>query len=151
MNIKIVTENKKARFDYSIIDTYEAGLVLMGSEIKSIRQGNCSLKDSYVAFVGTEAYVMKMNIAVYQASSYNNHEPERRRKLLLGRVELDRLEAAIQEKGFSCIPLKVYLKNGYAKIEIALAKGKTKGDKRDTIKTRDANREIQRSLRQSKR
>jgi SsrA-binding protein len=151
MGIKIVTDNKKARFDYSIIDTYEAGLVLTGSEIKSIRAGNCSLKDSYVAFAGDEAYVMKMNIAVYAASSYNNHEPERRRKLLLKRLEINKLMAAVQEKGFACIPLKLYLKDGFAKIEIALAKGKTKGDKRDSIKKRDASREIQRSLRQSKR
>lgn len=151
MAIKLITENKKARFDYSIIDTLEAGMVLTGSEIKSIRAGNCSLKDSYVSFVGDEAYVMKMNIAVYMASSYNNHEPERRRKLLLNRQELDRLMANVQEKGFSCVPLKVYLKDGRAKIEIALVKGKTKGDKRDSIKTRDANREIQRSLRTAKR
>ncbi len=151
MSIKIIHDNKKARFDYSIIDTYEAGLVLRGSEIKSLRAGNCSLKDSYIAFVGDEAYVMKMNIAAYMASSYNNHEPDQRRKILLNRIELDRLMAAVQEKGFSCIPLKVYLKGGYAKIEIALAKGKTKGDKRDTVKKRDANREIQKSLRHSKR
>ena len=151
MSIKIITDNKKARFDYSIIDTYEAGLVLKGSEIKSLRAGNCSLKDSYIAFVGEEAYVMKMNIAPYMASSYNNHEPEQRRKILLNRIELNKLMGAVQEKGFSCIPLKVYLKGGYAKIEIALAKGKTKGDKRDTIKTRDANREIQKSLRHSRR
>jgi len=151
MGIKLVTENKKARFDYSIIDTIEAGLVLTGSEIKSIRDGNCSLKDSYVAFAGDEAYVMKMNIAVYAASSYNNHEPERRRKLLLHRQQLDKLMANVQEKGFSCVPLKVYLKDGRAKIEIALVKGKTKGDKRDSIKKRDANREIQRSLRTAKR
>ncbi|MGE0764172.1 MAG: SsrA-binding protein SmpB [Bdellovibrionales bacterium] len=151
MGIKIITDNKKARFDYHIVETYEAGLVLTGSEVKSLREGDCSLKDSYVAFVGDEAYVQKMHISVYKASSYNNHEPERRRKLLLNRHELNKIEAAIQEKGYTCVPLKAYFKEGRAKLEIALAKGKLKGDKRDTAKKRDANREIQRSLRHSKR
>lgn len=151
MGIKIISDNKKARFDYHIIETYEAGLVLIGSEVKSLRNGDCSLKDSYVAFVGDEAYVQNMHISVYQASSYNNHVPERRRKLLMSRVELNRLEASIQEKGLSCVPLKIYFKDGIAKLEIGLAKGKNKGDKRDSSKTRDANREIQRSLRHSKR
>lgn len=151
MGIKIVTENKKARFDYFIIDAFEAGLVLTGSEIKSIRLGNCSLKDSYIAFVGDEAFVQKMNIAVYQASSYNNHDPERRRKLLMKRIELNRLMAAIQEKGFTCVPLKLYLKEGFAKLEIALVKGKDRGDKRESIKKRDASREIQRSIRKERR
>lgn len=151
MGIKIVSENKKARFDYHILDTYEAGLVLTGSEIKSIRSGGGSLKDSYIAFVGDEAYVQKMNIAIYQASSYNNHEPERRRKLLLNRQELERLDSSMREKGLTCVPLKLYLKDGRAKLEIALVKGKTKGDKRQSIKTRDANREIQGRLRQAKR
>ena len=150
MGIKIISDNKKARFDYHIIETYEAGLVLIGSEVKSLRNGDCSLKDSYVAFVGDEAYVQNMHISVYRASSYNNHEPERRRKLLMNRIELNRLEASIQEKGLSCIPLKIYFKDGIAKLEIGLAKGKNKGDKRDSSKTRDANREIQRSLRHSK-
>ncbi len=112
MGIKIVSENKKARFDYHILDTYEAGLVLTGSEIKSIRSGGGSLKDSYIAFVGDEAYVQKMNIAIYQASSYNNHEPERRRKLLLNRQELERLDSSMREKGLTCVPLKLYLKDG---------------------------------------
>lgn len=150
MGIKIVSENRKARFDYHIIDTFEAGLVLTGSEVKSLRAGSCTLKDSYIAFVGDEAYVQKMNIAPYSASSYNNHEPERRRKILMHRMELDRLAASIQEKGFSCVPLKVYFKEGRAKIEIALAKGKVKGDKRESIKTRDVKREIQRSIRKSR-
>ncbi len=125
-------------------------MVLTGSEVKSLRQGNCSLKDSYVAFVGDEAFIHKMNIAIYTASSYNNHEPERRRKILLHRNELNKLQAAIEERGFSCVPLKVYFKDGKAKVEVALVKGKQKGDKRDTVKTRDANREIARSLRRSK-
>lgn len=150
MGIKIVSENRKARFDYHIIDSFEAGMVLTGSEVKSLRAGSCTLKDSYVAFVGTDAYVQKMNIAIYTASSYNNHEPERRRKLLMHRQELDRLAAAIQEKGYTCVPLKVYFKEGRAKIEIALAKGKLKGDKRESIKSRDVKREIQQSIRKNR-
>lgn len=151
MSIKIVAENRKARFDYHIVDTYEAGLVLTGSEVKSLRAGNCQLKDSYVAFAGDQAYLQKVHIAVYTASSYNNHEPERRRKLLMHRQELDRLLAATTEKGFSCVPLKLYFKEGKAKVEIALVKGKLRGDKRDSIKKRDVTREIQRTLRHSKR
>lgn len=151
MGIKIITENRKARFDYHILDTYEAGLVLTGSEVKSLRAGQCNLKDSYVAFVGDELYLMKTHIAVYMASSYNNHEPERRRKLLMKRTELNKLQASVDEKGFSCVPLKMYFKEGFAKVEIALAKGKQHGDKREDIKKRDANREISRSLRHGKR
>jgi len=151
MSIKIVADNKKARFDYHIIDTYEAGLVLTGSEVKSLREGNCSLKDSYVAFSKDEAFLMKSHIAVYKASSYNNHEPERRRKLLLNRSELDKLQVSVEEKGLTCVPLKLYFKRGRAKVEIALVRGKQKGDKRESIKTRAVNREIQRSLRHSKR
>lgn len=150
MSIKIISENRKARFDYSIVDTYEAGLVLTGSEVKSLRAAQCNLKDSYVAFRGHEAFLQNAHIGVYQASSYNNHEPERVRKLLLNAAELVKINAAITEKGLSCIPLKLYFKKGKAKVEIALAKGKKKGDKRETIKTRESDREIQRTLRKNR-
>jgi SsrA-binding protein len=150
MSIKIITENRKARFDYTIVETFEAGLVLMGSEVKSLRDSQCNLKDSYVAFRGHEAYLQNAHIGVYQASSYNNHEPERLRKLLLNQSELHKIFTATTEKGLSCIPLKMYFKKGRAKVEIALAKGKKKGDKRESIKTRDTNREIQRSLRKDR-
>jgi SsrA-binding protein len=149
--IKIIAENRKARFDYMIIDTYEAGLVLTGSEVKSLRNAQCQLKDAYVAFRGHEAYLQNAHIGVYQASSYNNHEPERIRKLLLNHSELIKLNAAITEKGLSCIPLKMYFKKGKAKVEIALAKGKKKGDKRESIKSRDSDREIQRTMRKDRR
>lgn len=148
--IKIIADNKKARFDYHILETFEAGVALMGSEVKSIRNGQINLKDSYVSFQGTDAYLQNAHISVYKASSYNNHDPERLRRLLLHRHELDRISAAIQEKGFSCVPLKVYLKNGKIKIEIALAKGKKKGDRREDIKKRDVTREIQSRLRHSR-
>jgi SsrA-binding protein len=116
-----------------------------------LRLGNCNLKDSYVAFVGDEVFLQKAHISPYTASSYNNHAPERLRKLLLNRREINKIYSAISEKGMSCVPLKVYFKDGRAKVEIAVVKGKTKGDKRESIKTRDVNREIQRATRHSKR
>ena len=151
MGLKIVSENKKARFNYEIIETFEAGLVLMGSEVKSLRNGQCTLKDAYISFVGDEAFLQNAHISVYMASSYNNHEPERLRKLLLHRNELENLHDNMKEKGYSCIPLKVYFKKGIGKVQLALAKGKKQGDKRDSLKTRDATREIQRQMRKSKR
>jgi len=144
-SIKIVAENKKARFDFMIEDAFEAGMVLQGSEVKSIRAGQISLKDSYVAMVGNELYLQKAHISVYKPSSYNNHEPERRRKLLLNRTEIDRIERAISEKGYTCVPLKVYFKSGRVKVEIALARGKRHGDKRESIKSRDVSRELARA------
>lgn len=150
MSIKIIADNKKARFDYEILETFEAGLVLVGSEVKSLRNAQCSLKDSYVAFRGHEAYLQKAHIAVYTASSYNNHEPERVRKLLLHEHELKKIYAALTEKGLTCVPLKIYFKKGIAKVELALARGKKKGDKRQAVKSREADRDIQRSLRKSR-
>lgn len=150
MSIKIISDNKKARHDFTITETYEAGLVLMGSEVKSLRENGCQLKDAYVSFRNHEAFLQKSHIAVYKASSYNNHDPERLRKLLLHEHELNQIHAAIQEKGLTCIPLKIYFKNGRAKVEVGLARGKKKGDKRQDIKTRDVNRELQRQMRKSK-
>jgi SsrA-binding protein len=150
MSIKIVAENKKARFDFHILDVYEAGMVLVGSEVKSLRAGHCQLKDSYISFVADELFLQKAHISQYQASSYNNHAPERLRKLLLSRHEISRIIAGIQEKGQTCVPLKVYFKDGFAKVEIAMAKGKKKGDKREAEKTKDVNRELQRHLRKGK-
>ncbi len=151
MSIKLITDNKKARFDFEIIDVFEAGLVLVGSEVKSLRDNQCSLKDAYVAFRGTEAYLQKAHIAVYAASSINNHEPERTRKLLLHAHELEKINAAITEKGLTCVALKMYFKKGIAKVEIALARGKKKGDKRQAVKSREADRDIQRSMRKDRR
>lgn len=146
MSIKIIVENRKARFDYHILDTYEAGIVLLGSEVKSLREGGANLKDAYISFVGDEMFLQKSHISPYKASSYNNHAPERLRKLLLNRHEIDRVYAAVNEKGMSCVPLKMYFKNGHVKVEIAIVKGKKQGDKRTAIKTRDANREISRAM-----
>lgn len=150
MSILLIQDNKKARFDYSIIDTYEAGLVLMGSEVKSIRNKDVQLKDAYVVFQGGEAFLQNAHIAEYKASSYNNHTPERRRKLLLHRIELEKIEAALTEKGLACVPLKIYLKEGRVKLEIALVKGKKTHDKREAIKKRDVSDQIRSSLRRSR-
>ncbi len=147
MGIKIVSENRKARYDYEIIETIEAGMVLMGSEVKSLREGACQLKDSYVVFRGEEAYLQGVHISPYKASSYNNHAPERLRKLLLHKEQLKKISKQVQAKGLSCVPLKVYFKQGKAKVEIALVRGKKAHDKRETIKKREANREMERRLR----
>lgn len=148
--MKIVSENKKARHDFEILETFEAGLVLTGSEVKSIRGGSVNLKDSYVSFRGDEAFLQNAHISVYKASSYNNHEPERLRKLLLNRNELNKIFGKMRERGLSCVPLKMYFKNGRIKIEIALCKGKKQHDKREAIKARDVNRETQSALKRGR-
>jgi SsrA-binding protein len=148
--VKIIVVNKKARFNYEILDTYEAGLVLRGSEVKSLRNGQCVLKDSYISFKNSEAFLQNSHISIYTSSSYNNHEPERLRKLLLHDHELKKINALIQEKGLSLVPLKLYFKKGKVKVELGVGRGKNKADKRDTTKTRDASREMSQSLRHAK-
>lgn len=148
--ILIVSENRKAWHDFTVIETMEAGMALMGSEVKSLRARQCQLKDSYVSIRGTEAFLQNAHISEYRASSYNNHAPERLRKLLLHRSEIDKLAAAIQEKGLTVVPLKVYFKRGKVKLEIGLVKGKKQHDKRDSSKAKDAQREIQRTLRKDR-
>ena len=150
MSILIIQENKKARFDYEIVETFEAGLMLTGSEVKSLRDKNVQLKDSYIAFRGHEAYLQNAHISVYKASSYNNHEPERLRKLLMHKQELDEIYGALREKGYSCVPLKIYFKNGRAKLEIALVRGKKKGDKLEAIKKRDVEAQLRSTLRRER-
>jgi len=145
--VLLIAENKKARHDYLIEKVFEAGLVLTGSEVKSLRERKVQLKDSYVASKFGELYWVKGHIAEFDKSSYNNHEPERARKLLLHKQEVHQIMGAIEKKGYTCVPLKIYFKNGRAKLEIALAKGKTKGDKRDSLKTKEAQRAIQRAMR----
>jgi SsrA-binding protein len=150
MSILLIHENKKARFDYEIVETFEAGLQLTGSEVKSLRDKNVQLKDSYVSFRGNEAYLQNAHISVYTASSYNNHEPERLRKLLLNRVELDHISESLKERGLTCVALKIYFKKGRAKVEIALAKGKKTHDKREAIKKRDADEQLRSTMRRSR-
>lgn len=150
MSIKIIADNKKARFDFSILEVYEAGLVLQGSEVKSLRDGKVSLKDAYVSFRGHEAFLQNMNISVYSASSYNNHMPERVRKLLLHQHELKKIFEALTEKALTCVALKIYFKKGIAKVEIAIARGKKKGDKRAAERSKDADRDIRQTMRKSR-
>ena len=147
MSIKIITKNKKAHFDYKILDTYEAGIVLQGSEIKSIRARNVSIQQAYIFTDGEQAWLVDAYIHTYeQGGEYYNHEPKRRRKLLLHKREILKLWDGVRIKGYTIIPLKVYLKDGIAKVEIALAKGKTHRDKRQDIAERDAERQAEREM-----
>jgi SsrA-binding protein len=148
MGIKVIATNRKARHQYHFHDTYEAGLVLKGSEIKSIRAGRVSLQEGFVLFEGGEAWLVNVHIAQYDPASRQNHEPRRRRKLLLHRREIDRLQGRSQEKGYTIVPTKLYLKDGRAKVEIALAKGKKLYDKRQTIAERDSRRQVERALKE---
>lgn len=141
-NIKIVATNKQAYHNYNIIETYEAGLSLQGSEVKSIREGQVNLKDSFVRIDNGEAYVLNMYIAPYKPASKLQHDPYRKRKLLLHKKEILKLMGKVQEKGYTIVPTKLYFKNGKAKLEIALAKGKAKHEKRQAIKERDLKREL---------
>ncbi len=149
MSIKIITENKKARFQYEVLETHEAGLQLRGSEVKSLRLGHCQLKDSFVDFQNGEMYLLNTHIAKYFSSSYNNHEPERKRKLLMHRREIDKLFGFVREKGLTLIPLKLYFKKGKAKVQLGVVRGKKMRDKRETVKKRDMDRELQRAVRRS--
>jgi SsrA-binding protein len=144
--IKIVASNRKARHDYFLEDHFEAGIVLMGTEIKSIRAGRVSLREAYVTTDGDEAWLIDAHIAPYDPASRMNHEPKRKRKLLLHKKEIAKLYDGIMQKGYTIIPISMYLKSGRAKVEIALARGKKQYDKRRDIAKRDAEREIARSL-----
>ncbi|NNL76393.1 MAG: SsrA-binding protein SmpB [Desulfobacterales bacterium] len=142
--IKIVAINRKARYDYFIEDEYEAGMVLKGTEVKSLRLGKVNLKDSYARIQNGEVFVYQMHIGEYPFAYYNNHAPLRPRKLLLHKQEIKRLYAKVNEKGHSLIPLKLYFKDGKVKLSLAVAKGKRKYDKREAIKRRDQKRELDR-------
>lgn len=141
--VKISIKNKRASFEYFLIDRYTAGIVLTGTEIKSIREGKASLMDSYCTFVGNELFVVGMHIAEYRFGTYNNHVPKRDRKLLLTMKELRKLKAKSSEKGFTIVPIEMFVNDrGLAKMEIALAKGKHFYDKRDSLKEKDSKKEI---------
>lgn len=146
MAIKTVVTNRKAYHNYHIGESIEAGIVLTGTEIKSIRAGRVSLGDAYVKPEGGELWLLNAHIARYEAGSYMSHEPTRPRKLLLHRKEIDSLAGKIQEKGLTLVPLKLYIKGSIAKLEIAPAKGKKLYDKRETIARRDTDREIRRAI-----
>ncbi len=148
-HVKIITINRKARHEYHIIEDIEAGMVLKGTEVKSLRQGRANLKDAYARFDKKgELYLYQMHISAYPFAYYDNHEPERPRKLLMHRSELKRLFGKSREKGFSLVPLRIYFKQGKAKVAIALARGKRQYDKRQTIKEREVKREMDRAIKQ---
>ncbi|MGR8010243.1 SsrA-binding protein SmpB [Streptomyces hypolithicus] len=143
---KLIAQNKKARHDYLIIDTYEAGMVLTGTEVKSLRQGRASLVDGFVQLDGGEAWLHNVHVPEYSQGTWTNHSARRKRKLLLNRVEIDKLQSKLQESGHTIVPLAMYFKDGRAKIEIALAKGKKEYDKRQTLREKQDLRETNRAI-----
>lgn len=143
-HIKTITVNKKAKFNYFIEEEFEAGIVLRGTEVKSLRNGRVNLKDSYAGISKGEVFIYQMHIGEYPFANYGNHAPLRPRKLLLHKQEIKRLYGKINQKGFSLIPLKLYFKGGKVKMTIGLAKGKRQYDKREEIKRRDAKRDLDR-------
>ncbi|MBP3037945.1 SsrA-binding protein SmpB [Bacillaceae bacterium Marseille-Q3522] len=145
---KVIAQNKKAYHDYFIEETYEAGIVLQGTEIKSIRAGKVNLKDAYARIQGGEIFIIGMHISPYEQGNRYNHDPLRERKLLLHNKEIAKLTGETKEVGYSIVPLKMYLKNGYAKLLVGLAKGKKNYDKRETLKRKEAKREIERAFRE---
>lgn len=143
---KDICINRKAYHDYFIEETFEAGMVLQGTEIKSLRNGKASIKEAYVSFTNGEAYLKEMNISQYEHGTYNNHDEKRERKLLLHKSEITKLSSKAKVQGYTVIPLKVYLKEGRAKVEIALAKGKTNYDKRESDKIKAMKLEAARAM-----
>ena len=147
---KVVTENRKARYNYFIEDTYEAGMVLLGTEVKSLRLGRVNLKDSYARVKKGEVFVYQIHIGAYPFAYYGNHDPLRIRKLLLHKQEIKKLYGKVNEKGYSLIPIKLYFQNGKAKLTLALARGKRKYDKRESIRRREQERDLERSKKEYK-
>jgi SsrA-binding protein len=143
---KMIAQNRKARHDYHIEDTYEAGLVLMGTEVKSLRAGRASLVDGFVDIEDGEAWLHGVHIPEYTQGTWTNHAARRKRKLLLNRIELDKIARKTSEKGYTIVPLSLYFKDGRAKVEIALAKGKKSWDKRQTLRERQDDREKQQAI-----
>ena len=145
-NIKLVTSNRKARHEYFVVQSYEAGIVLTGTEVKSLRAGKCNLTDSYAVIEKGEIWLTGFHISEFTHGNLNNHDPLRKRKLLLKRNEIRKLQIKVNEKGFTLIVLSIYFKNGKAKAELALARGKKLYDKRETIAKKDLEREMQRKI-----
>lgn len=143
---KNITVNRKARHEYFILQTYEAGIVLVGSEVKALRQNKANLVDAFAMLTNNEVWLMNANISVYDQASINNHDPLRKRKLLLNKSEIRKLNKAVSEKGNTLIPLRMYFKDGLVKVELAIATGKKQYDKREDIAKRDLNREMQRKF-----
>lgn len=148
---RVVATNRDAYHSYHILETHECGIALTGTEVKSIREGRCNLKDGYAQIRGGEAWLMNVHISPYSHGNRENHDPTRARKLLLHRSEIDKLAGKIQEKGLTIIPTKMYLKNGRIKVELAVAKGKKLYDKRETERRREADRETRRAIKERSR
>lgn len=144
---KVVAQNKKARHDYFIEDTFEAGIVLSGTEVKSIRQGKANLKDSFARIKDGEVFLINMHVSPYEQGNRFNLDPTRTRKLLLHKQEINRLLGKTKEQGYALVPLSLYLKNGFVKVELALAKGKKLYDKREALKEKEAQRDVERAFR----
>ena len=147
--LKIISNNRKARFNYFFKEFFEAGIVLMGSEVKSLRDGKANISESYAFDMGGEIFLVNSHIPSYKESSYNNHDPKRNRKLLLNKREINKLIGRVNREGFTIVPTKMYFRKGKVKVEIAVAKGKKQYDKRQVKKKRDWNREKSRYFRKS--
>ncbi len=149
---KLIANNKRARRDYRVIDTYEAGVALQGTEVKSLRtKGNFQLKDSYASVEEGQIYLVNTHITPYDQGNINNHEPERKRKLLMHKQEINRLARQVAEKGLTLVPLRVYFKRGKVKVEVGVCQGKAKADKREDIKKKESQREMERALKHARR
>jgi SsrA-binding protein len=146
--VKVVSRNRKAHHDYEILDVFEAGIVLMGSEIKSIRAGKANITEGFVQIKGREVWLLNVHIAVYEEAGVFGHEPLRPRKILLHKKEIVRLQVRVREKGLAIVPLQLYLKNRRAKIELGVARGKKNYDKRETLRQKDASRQVARDLKE---
>jgi SsrA-binding protein len=151
MGIKIIASNKKAYHDYFIEQTFEAGMVLQGTEVKSLRLGQVTIKESFCRIRNGEVFIDNMNISPYEQGNRENHEPTRRRKLLLHHIEIDKLIRLTEQKGLTLLPTKIYFKNSLVKLEIGVGRGKKLHDKRQTLKSKEANREMSRAIKDASR
>ena len=151
MSIKVIATNRKARHEYHILEKFEGGIVLKGSEVKALREGKANIKESYIRFVKTQLYVIGMHIGEYSNAGYSSHTPVRDRKLLLHEQELKKIQRIVDEKGKTLIPMSMYFKAGYVKVEFGLAQGKKLWDKRKNKMEKDVNRQIERELKKARR
>ncbi len=149
--VRVVAQNKRARFDYSIEDAWEAGLALTGSEVKSLREGNVNLSDAYALPRGDELFLVNCRIGEYKQAVHFGHAPLRDRKLLLNRSELDRIRGKVEQRGYTLVPLRLYFKQGWAKVELGLGKGRAHEDRRDAIAERESKREMDRAMARGRR
>ena len=149
--VRVVATNRRARFDFAVEDTWEAGLVLTGSEVKSLREGNVNLSDAYAQPRGVELFLMNCRIGEYKQAAHFGHAPLRDRKLLMSRAEIDRIAGKVEQRGYALVPLRIYFKEGWAKVELGLGKGRAHADRREAIAERESRREIDRALSRGRR